>query len=79
MCTGNMPLVPRLVGVKKREGESKDIDSCEKNIKGSKWKLQLQDIDTGLEVCIKQEFLLMDACYDVQMCISSIENVIIYL
>ena len=79
MCTGNMPLVPRLVGGKKREGESKETDSCEKNIKGLKWKLQFQDIGTSLEVYIKQEFLLMDACYDVQMCISSIKNIIIYL
>ena len=39
----------------------------------------MQDIDTCLEEYIKQEFLLMDACYDVQVCISSIQNVIIYL
>ena len=41
--------------------------------------MQLQDIDTSLEVYIKHEFLLMDAWYDVQMGISSIKNVIIYL
>ena len=39
MCTGNMPLVPRLVGGKKREGESKDTDSCEKKHQRIKMKV----------------------------------------